>query len=491
MRDELSGGPFVWQPPGHPVRVIVRRRAAERMRRHAVRSEAGKGRDSGGLLRGSIERGGEAVTVTVEDVEPLSWSFSLSPSDRRDLESAIKGTGAASEWAVVGYYRTQTRDHNLMLNSGDVTLIRMCFPDPANVFLLLKPGEDRNIASRLFFWQGGVMQSIEGSGGFPFGRPGVEGTAAPAGQSQASDLSPGSPPPLEKAPRLRLRPRALWIPAGAAAIALALLFGPSLWRSSESEEPASRPLAAARQLGLEVDRRPGDLVVRWNGEAPAIGEAESAVLHVQDGQQRRSYKLDPDQMRTGVVYYAPQGADVNLRLEVRRGGGEPLVESVRVLSPGVLAASAKPPAVSRAPRAGAGSASRSSAAARTARSEVRIPFDPAPRPRTVHYHYLDRSPASPEERAAGSASPRPLRQVDPTVPQNLRASLKGDVELGVRVQIDHTGRVTSARVVSKKGPATSLLSDSAVTAARLWLFEPAMRGGRPVPSDTVLSFRFP
>src|SRR5690606_7056375 len=118
--------------------------------------------------------------------------------------------------------------------------------------------------------------------------------------------------------------------------------------------------------------------------------------------------------------------------------------------------------------------------------------DPAPKPHTVYFNYRDHRPSAEEVRtpAGGSAKPRPIRQVNPAVPPNLTARLKDEVEFDVRVHIDRTGKVTRAQLISRRGPSGGTLSASAVSAAMLWRCQPALKGGRPVASNTVLSFRF-
>ena len=520
--EQKAGGRLVWQPAGRPLRVLVSARAAERMRREVSR-RSGEGAESGGLLRGSIEHNG-IVTVTVDEIEPVAWSFSMAPKDRRELDEALK-PDRKQRGAVVGYYRTHSRE-DLFLNAGDIALIRVCFPDPSNVFLLLKPGPGKSLATRLFFWQAGAMQSDEGDAAFPFGRP--AGAAAETPPPVAELRDPASPRPglsQRFRPPAIARPsrNALWTAAAGAALLALLLLAP--WRSflpGRASDP-ERARASGPELALAVDKVGSSLVVRWDTKAPSVRDATGGVLRVEDGPYRRTYEFGPEDLRAGSLYYLPVGGDIQLKLEVFRKTGDPLVESVRVLSANLPAAQAggaetwahsAPPAPFAAPR-NTGSADRSMArpaAAPRARPAPRVE-EPAPRPRTVHYgreaetrpgavHYDDQprprtvhfryreEGAAPAADSGDAATPRPVRQVDPNFPQSVRSSLPGDVELGVRVHIDQTGKVIRAQVVSRKGPATGLLADSALSAAKLWRFEPARRGGRPVPSDTVLNFHF-
>lgn len=459
------------------------------MRREALRhAGSAAGSESGGLLRGSIDRDG-VVTVTVEDIEPMAWSFSMAPADRRKLDASLKPKpGDRPGRSVVGYYRTHSGD-DLLLNSGDIALIRVCFPDPANVFLLLKPGPGNDLSSRLFFWRGGVMGSDDGDRAFPFGRP--------AAVPEVAVVSL----PREDGPEVALRPnRTPWVVAAAAVATAVLLLIPGRWYLPRPQQTPPAPAPSVRQLALEVERRPGDLLVRWNGSAAAIRDSVRGVLEVQDGPYRRSWELNTDQLRTANIYYAPAGADIQFRLEVWGRTGEPVVEAVRMLSAGLLAAGAVPePIPAQTParlaqtppeRSLPRSQPRPPTVARTESVSSADRVDdsgPTLRPRTVHFNYRDRRPG--ETPASGDLDrPRPVRQVDPTLPR--ATALKGGVDLGVKVSIDQTGRVTGAQVVSRKGPVNSQLADSALSAARLWRFEPATRDGKPVASNAVLDFHF-
>ncbi|HWQ54796.1 MAG TPA: energy transducer TonB [Bryobacteraceae bacterium] len=488
--ESRSGDSLVWQPAGHPVRVVVRPRAAERMRREVLRHDGSTaGSESGGLLRGFIERDG-IVTVTVEDIEPMAWSFSMAPADRRKLDASLKPKpGDRTGRSVVGYYRTHSGD-DLDLNAGDIALIRVCFPDPANVFMLLKPGPGKDLSSRLFFWQGGVMRSEDGDHAHPFGQP----VAAPA--------APLLSLPHQEAPAAALRPaRTPWVVAVAAVATAMLLFIPGRWYLPHSQQTPAAPPPTVRQLSLEVERRPSDLLVRWNGSAAAIRDSVRGVLEIQDGPYRRSWELNPDQLRTANIYYAPAGADIQFRLEVWSRSGEPVVEAVRMLSAGLLAGAAAPSPLPQAPDGPVVHASTARSfsprqpviqpvvRAESASSADRVDdSEPSLRPRTVHFNYRDQRPEEPPS-GSDQQRPRPVRQVNPTVPRSVVPT--GDVALGVKVFIDQAGRVTGAEVISRKGRVNSQLADSALSAARLWRFEPATRNGKPVASDAILDFHFP
>ncbi len=78
-----------------------------------------------------------------------------------------------------------------------------------------------------------------------------------------------------------------------------------------------------------------------------------------------------------------------------------------------------------------------------------------------------------------------IKKVEPVYPPIAKAArASGDVK--IEVVVDEKGKVISARVVSGH----PLLRDSALTAARQWIFKPALRDGSPVKITGILTFHF-
>ena len=89
-----------------------------------------------------------------------------------------------------------------------------------------------------------------------------------------------------------------------------------------------------------------------------------------------------------------------------------------------------------------------------------------------------------------SSSAVAVRTERPRLPPNVQATITSDNVVEVRVQIDNSGTVTSAKVVSAKGPVANSLAHYALEAARRWRFQPARDSGQPIGSDRVLEFPF-
>ena len=80
------------------------------------------------------------------------------------------------------------------------------------------------------------------------------------------------------------------------------------------------------------------------------------------------------------------------------------------------------------------------------------------------------------------------RQVLPNVSPRASATIQGTVRVGVRVQVDATGKVVGADLESA-GP-SKYFAGLAEKAARAWEFVPPTADGQPTPSDWIVRFEF-
>lgn len=81
-----------------------------------------------------------------------------------------------------------------------------------------------------------------------------------------------------------------------------------------------------------------------------------------------------------------------------------------------------------------------------------------------------------------------VRQVLPDVPRSAQNTIRGTIKVLVRVQVDPSGRVTSAKFKSRGS--SRYFADRALKAAQRWEFSAPEVGGRPTPSAWLLQFRF-
>lgn len=102
-------------------------------------------------------------------------------------------------------------------------------------------------------------------------------------------------------------------------------------------------------------------------------------------------------------------------------------------------------------------------------------------------------PAAGQERPADSESfvpAAPVRKVNPVIDPTLKFMLSRETTVDVRIRIDASGKVVKAEAVNRDGSVAGFISTASVNAARLWIFQPARRGGRALPSDLVVQFKF-
>jgi TonB family protein len=81
-----------------------------------------------------------------------------------------------------------------------------------------------------------------------------------------------------------------------------------------------------------------------------------------------------------------------------------------------------------------------------------------------------------------------LQQVNPEVSQNALNTITGRVKVSVQVEVDSSGNVSEAKLVSA-GP-SKYFANRALAAARGWKFDPAQVAGRAAASEWMLRFQF-
>lgn len=319
-----------------------------------------RGAEVGGILLGRMHDNGQEVTI--EDFEPAPCehrfgpSYHLSPDDVRNFEETLEWfrPGPHRDLSVVGFYRSHTR-YGFFLSEEDQKLLSKYFPEPASVFLLIKPLRVQSSVAGFFFWEGGRLREDGALAAFPFGLPPVEEEPWIAVPSDAVVETPApvvaapepepAPPPAPPAPELpppfRLTPafaqraprsRANWVwPVLTVimVIAGAVLgyesLGDGLTGKAEIRSPAG--------FGLKAERDRGRVVVRWNGDSKPVLDAQRAILKIIDGERRRDLQLTPEQLRTGRLLYVPKNGDLAFQMNIFNGVGAASSESVRLQVP--------------------------------------------------------------------------------------------------------------------------------------------------------------
>jgi TonB family protein len=100
---------------------------------------------------------------------------------------------------------------------------------------------------------------------------------------------------------------------------------------------------------------------------------------------------------------------------------------------------------------------------------------------------------APAKPAATTSKPRVsaggvVRQVLPDVSRSARISIRGTIRVVVRVQVDPSGKVTSAKF--KMRGSSAYFAKEALNAAKQWEFSAPEVGGQATSSTWLLQFRF-
>lgn len=306
--------------------------------------------------------------------------------------------------------------------------------------------------------------------------------------------------------------------------------------------------AAQAGVGLRVIRASdGQLDLIWDRNALERAGAQNAVLNIHDGSISKELTIDSAQLQTGALTYFPTSADVQFRLEVSFDRGRSAAESVRVLLPQsakVAAAAASHP---KAPVRVRPERAKALKEPPRRNEGIRLGFRPpayVPPLEVFGSDSLKRQPAAPDLRLDASAAvyaaavpslaalfkppalplhppvhlgsaevpaskpaapphsapltdnariyvpPRPIRRVMPDMTLAGRTLATQVTQVHVRVSIDANGRVKEAVPEPNGKDANGLVASAAVTAARQWVFQPAMLRGRPVPAEHLIVFDF-
>jgi TonB family protein len=107
---------------------------------------------------------------------------------------------------------------------------------------------------------------------------------------------------------------------------------------------------------------------------------------------------------------------------------------------------------------------------------------------------IEVAPGPAQTRGSAPTSPPPagtqgevLRQVLPDIPQSAMDTITGTIKISVRVEVDPSGKVTAARLVTR-GP-SNYFARLVLAAAQRWEFSPPEVAGQPAASVWMLRFR--
>lgn len=94
-------------------------------------------------------------------------------------------------------------------------------------------------------------------------------------------------------------------------------------------------------------------------------------------------------------------------------------------------------------------------------------------------------PVEPPKKASASRG-EIIRQVLPDIPQSAKNTITGTIKIGVRVEVDSSGKVTTAKL-APAGP-SKYFANLTLRAAQQWEFSPPDANGQPTASAWLLQF---
>lgn len=368
---DASGQYVIWSVQGKPFEIrlsldVVDRLAPEVMRGFgAVRR---RGTEAGGILLGSIEPAGGRVIVTVKDFElvPCEYAFGpsymLSGTDLQGLRTSLAQYDPSAGKAVytVGYFRSHTRD-GLQPDGHDGKFFREYFPDPYHVALLIKPFATKASVAGFFVQENGFLPEAPSHLEFPFRRRDLDTreTARPArgaqtrvtaseAPSRTASVEPGeatgavavAEAPAQPFPDA-MRGLSMYEPADRpwktrlgwiAFSCMLVMFGTVLGiqYAGFSQSAVVSSAADAYSLSLAAERTDGNILVRWDRQAPAVKHATKGVLTVSESGTTTitSVPMDGAQLQNGAVLYRHVAPEITFKLEVHLRGSHSVVETL-------------------------------------------------------------------------------------------------------------------------------------------------------------------
>ncbi|HZT33000.1 MAG TPA: hypothetical protein VFA33_24140 [Bryobacteraceae bacterium] len=418
---------FTWTFPGAPVAIRLPLDVVASLAEATSEADC-----AGGVLLGRTAADG-AIEVT---------GCHAVPEENGDLHREIVRAGerrGKTETQVLGFYRTHARGR-LALDARDLEIIEGSFRGREHVFLLARADGSGPATAGFFFWDGDRIHSDHCFLEFP-----LDPAALPAEKRERET------PPASPAARRHRR----WLAVAAVGVAaLAGTAGLVTWhRETAAAEPAERP-------GQGAAMQPPAAPANIPRPEPAVSTAQPVSAPWLPENPPRAV------MQTAASQPPPVRKMAPLPVQ------QPAPAAVPLPAPPVIAASVNlpvhpPPAAPiPAPPQPAETAPRAAA--------------PAALPTTSGGS--DVTPAVVEA--------RPVRQVQPVVPQNALQTLSREMVVRIRLRLDASGNVLDATPEPVAGTFARYFAGLATAAARRWKFEPAHVGAHNVPSETVVEFRF-
>jgi hypothetical protein len=258
------------------------------------------------------------------------------------------------------------------LGQEDIAILRLHFPEPESVALIIKPYATKVSQAGFYFRENGEFQSGPPLLEFPFrrrdldpetsptargGRPpnrftdrpqpqapprerpehrplgfdaASESWNVPLGPRQAA--APVSDPEAALAAELLLESKRrgrggwIWVPLSFIFLLLGVLLG---FQAALSMRPQLPPGSdAPYNLNVSVTQSGNNLQVKWDRQALAVRTAQKGLLTIEDGTYSKPVPLNAFDLQSGSVVYPPYSNHVRFRLDVMVNARDTVTETV-------------------------------------------------------------------------------------------------------------------------------------------------------------------
>ena len=507
-------------------------------------SEAEEAREYGGLLLGQVENS----RVYVTDFEPFSLEpgqrhFILSEAQQLRLQKVIAGRrGKIKTTAVVGYYRSDVRE-GLQLTPQDLTLINTTFPEPSDIFLVIRASETGAPMAGFFFHENGSVFPHASFMEFPFDErlvPRSDAEPRVIAMPGVAFEQPGALPTVTPGTGARRRVPIRKLTYGVGVLMSTVVIGWAAWTTwkyARSIPPVETVTATpvrvvtSSPLSLEATRRASNITITWDAQHPSVVDARIGILTINDQSVKDEFPLTRTQLQASKLVHESKSSFLEISLEVFSAAGTSTRESILLTAPQVLArrqsqpdalvgrqrsspqnleGESSEPTISRARRWFTAVPARPSQPVQSpvviAETDQPAQMALASPPKLQTPEFLAsptvqvqppqsflNSPQRNENRVVTTVNvqpPTPIRQPKPVLTPAIAALVKRPVTVQVKVFINTEGTVENVEVSGPPGTMNQYLAEAAAGAARMWKFEPARRGNTKLPSESILHFAF-
>jgi hypothetical protein len=319
--------------PGTEITVRLRSSLLMRLAAEVEDVLAATGRESGGILLGSVS--GNALVV--EDYDPVpsrhssdSRFYLHSDVDRGQMASAVSlwSPNGENRLRVIGFYRCNDRPA-LVARDEERRLFAQELNGAPSVLLLVQPGANGRTALACYVAEQGQTGGREGRLEIDLKKPQAAVVEAPG---------PATGPHRDAKPQITLT-RAGKPSSGLARLAGISFAGVLLWLGFLQYQIIQGMNAEASSaqrtpgIGLAVQPQGTYWRLSWNPSSQLLAGAARGHLRIEDGATRKEVDLDAAELRTASIIYDPSGSEISLHLELFGAeGGRSAAESLHVFA---------------------------------------------------------------------------------------------------------------------------------------------------------------